>query len=59
MRNQRVMQVHWVRERYVPGVGATPPCRAAASADAALGAPTPGTPCTNRGPDQVQSQYQP
>lgn len=53
MQTQRVTRVGGVRERYVPGVGATPALRTCRVGSAALVAPTPGTSSTNSGPNRV------
>jgi hypothetical protein len=45
---ERVTQVGWVRERYVPGVGATPVLHTYRVGYAALVAPAPGTSCTHK-----------
>jgi hypothetical protein len=44
MKNQQPTQIAGVRERYVPGVGATHPSGGFRVGYAALVAPTPGTP---------------
>jgi hypothetical protein len=43
MRIQRVMEIRGVREKYVPGAGATPSRCDCRVGSAALVAPTPGT----------------
>lgn len=44
MKNQKSAQVGGVRERCVPGAGATPVLRTSRVGSAALVAPAPGTP---------------
>lgn len=44
MRNQKLVQIGGVRERYVPGAGATPVLRTSRVGSTALVAPAPGTP---------------
>lgn len=44
MKNQKLVQIGGVRERYVPGAGATPVLRISRAPEAALVAPAPGTP---------------
>ena len=44
MKNQKLVQIGGVRERYVPGAGATPVLRTSRAPEAALVAPAPGTP---------------
>ena len=44
MNNQKLVQIGGVRERYVPGAGATPVLRTSRAPEAALVAPAPGTP---------------
>lgn len=53
MKQQGVMQIGRVREKYVREAGAIPSHRTAATADAALIAPASLTVSTNPGPDQV------
>ena len=44
MNNQKLVQIGGVRERYVPGAGATPVLRTSRVGSAALVAPAPSTP---------------
>ena len=53
MKNTRVTQIDGVRERYVPGAGATPVLRTSRVGSAALVAPAPGT---TRYPDTYLAQ---
>jgi hypothetical protein len=46
MKNQKPAQIDGVRERYVPGAGATPVLRTYRVGSAALVAPAPCTPNT-------------
>ena len=48
MKNQKLVQIEGVRERYVPGAGATPVLRTSRAGSAALVAPAPGTPDIQR-----------
>ena len=48
MNNQKLVQTGGVRERYVPGAGATPVLRTSRVGSAALVAPAPGTPDIQR-----------
>ena len=63
MTNQKLVQIGGVRERYVPGAGATPVLRTSRADSAALVAPAPGTPgiqnisCADTG--RVCARYQP
>jgi len=45
MKNQKPIQMGGVRERYVPGAGATPVLRTSRVGPAALVAPAPGFIC--------------
>lgn len=55
MKNQKLVQIGGVRERYVPGAGATPVLRTSRAGSAALVAPAPRH---TRYPENIWRRYQ-